>query len=115
MALRDSADSHQVAPKARSGRFREVPTAGEQLETRVLLRHIDEPGLHRIENYEQLGGYTALKRAFRDLHERGEPPARGAYAERWRQEVEPIVGAFARELEPARLDLLRRAVAGGLR
>jgi NADH-quinone oxidoreductase subunit F len=66
MALRDSADSHQVAPKARSGRFREVPTAGEQLETRVLLRHIDEPGLHRIEIYEQLGGYTALKRAFRD-------------------------------------------------
>jgi NADH-quinone oxidoreductase subunit F len=55
-----------VAPKARSGRFREVPTAGEQLETRVLLRHIDEPGLHRIEIYEQLGGYTALKRAFRD-------------------------------------------------
>ena len=66
MALRDSADSHQVAPEARSGRFREVPTAGEQLETRVLLRHIDEPGLHRIETYEQLGGYTALKRAFRD-------------------------------------------------
>jgi NADH-quinone oxidoreductase subunit F len=66
MTLRDSADSHQVAPEARSGRFREVPTAGEQLETRVLLRHIDEPGLHRIEIYEQLGGYTALKRAFRD-------------------------------------------------
>src|SRR6188508_3457043 len=66
MTLRDSADSHQVAPEARSGRFREVPTAGEQLETRVLLRHIDEPGLHRIETYEQLGGYTALKRAFRD-------------------------------------------------
>ncbi|HEU4802065.1 MAG TPA: NADH-quinone oxidoreductase subunit NuoF [Solirubrobacterales bacterium] len=43
-----------------------MPTAGEQLETRVLLRHIDEPGLHRIEIYEQLGGYTALKRAFRD-------------------------------------------------
>ena len=38
----------------------------EGLETRVLLRHSDEPGLHGIETYEQLGGYTALKRAFRD-------------------------------------------------
>ena len=38
----------------------------EGLETRVLFRHIDEPGLHSIKTYEGLGGYTALKRAFRD-------------------------------------------------
>ena len=38
----------------------------EGLETRVLFRHIDEPGLHSIETYERLGGYTALKAAFRD-------------------------------------------------
>ena len=35
-------------------------------ETRVLFRHIDEPGLASIETYERLGGYTALKRAFRE-------------------------------------------------
>jgi len=43
-----------------------VNSLSEGLETRVLLRHSDEPGLHGIETYEQLGGYTALKRAFRD-------------------------------------------------
>ena len=36
-------------------------------ETRVLFRHIDEPGLHEIATYERLGGYTALKRAFREI------------------------------------------------
>jgi NADH-quinone oxidoreductase subunit F len=35
-------------------------------ETRVLFRHIDEPGLASIETYERLGGYTALKKAFRE-------------------------------------------------
>ncbi len=39
---------------------------GEARETRVLFRHIDEPGLASIETYERLGGYTALKKAFRD-------------------------------------------------
>ncbi len=38
----------------------------EALETRVLFRHIDEPGLHSIETYERLGGYAALKHAFRE-------------------------------------------------
>jgi NADH-quinone oxidoreductase subunit F len=46
-----------------------VPTADQtpsgSLETRVLFRHIDEPGLHEIGTYERLGGYTALKTAFR--------------------------------------------------
>jgi NADH-quinone oxidoreductase subunit F len=40
-------------------------------ETRVLFRNIDEPGLASIETYERLGGYTALKKAFRE-HEPGE-------------------------------------------
>jgi NADH-quinone oxidoreductase subunit F len=33
-------------------------------ETRLLFRHIDEPGLNTIEVYERLGGYRTLKRAF---------------------------------------------------
>jgi NADH-quinone oxidoreductase subunit F len=43
-----------------------VEAATKSFETRVLFRHIDEPGLHTIETYERLGGYTALKTAFRD-------------------------------------------------
>jgi NADH-quinone oxidoreductase subunit F len=36
-------------------------------ETRLLFRHIDEPGLATIDGYRRLGGYTALRRAFCDL------------------------------------------------
>jgi NADH-quinone oxidoreductase subunit F len=36
-------------------------------ETRVLFRHIDEPGLATIEVYRRLGGYRALERAFREI------------------------------------------------
>ena len=36
-------------------------------ETRVLFRHIDEPGLATIDGYRRLGGYTALRRAFTEL------------------------------------------------
>ncbi len=36
-------------------------------ETRLLFRHIDEPGLASIEVYERLGGYRALKRALHEL------------------------------------------------
>ncbi len=36
-------------------------------ETRVLFRHIDEPGLASIETYRRLGGYRALERAVREL------------------------------------------------
>ena len=43
-----------------------MEAATQSFETRVLFRHIDEPGLHTIETYERLGGYTALKTAFRD-------------------------------------------------
>ncbi len=39
----------------------------EARETRVLFRHIDEPGLASIETFERLGGYRALKRAFKEL------------------------------------------------
>jgi NADH-quinone oxidoreductase subunit F len=39
----------------------------EARETRVLFRHIDEPGLASIETYERLGGYVALKRALREI------------------------------------------------
>ncbi len=39
----------------------------EARETRILFRHIDEPGLTSIETYERLGGYGALKRAFREI------------------------------------------------
>ena len=39
----------------------------EALETRVLFRHIDEPGLRSIETYERLGGYAALKHAFKEI------------------------------------------------
>ncbi|MCB0876327.1 MAG: NADH-quinone oxidoreductase subunit NuoF [Solirubrobacterales bacterium] len=41
-------------------------TVSEGLETRVLFRHIDEPGLHEIGTYERLGGYTALRAAFKE-------------------------------------------------
>ncbi len=41
--------------------------AAQARETRVLFEHIDEPGLTSIETYERLGGYTALKRAFREI------------------------------------------------
>jgi NADH-quinone oxidoreductase subunit F len=36
-------------------------------ETRVLLEHIDEPDLHRLEVYERLGGYGALRKALFDM------------------------------------------------
>jgi NADH-quinone oxidoreductase subunit F len=37
------------------------------LETRILLRHADEPDLGRLEVYRRFGGYEALERAFREL------------------------------------------------
>jgi NADH-quinone oxidoreductase subunit F len=36
-------------------------------ETRVLFRDIDEPGLRSMDTYRQLGGYTAIEKAFRRL------------------------------------------------
>ena len=36
-------------------------------ETRVLLEHIDEPGLNRIEVYERLGGYGPLRKALLEM------------------------------------------------
>jgi NADH-quinone oxidoreductase subunit F len=36
-------------------------------ETRVLFRHIDEPGLRSVETYRRIGGYRALERAFKEL------------------------------------------------
>jgi NADH-quinone oxidoreductase subunit F len=36
-------------------------------ETRLLFRHIDEPGLDTIEVYRRLGGYRTLERAYREM------------------------------------------------
>ena len=36
-------------------------------ETRLLFRHVDEPGLNTIDVYKRFGGYPALERAFREL------------------------------------------------
>ncbi len=36
-------------------------------ETRLLFRHIDEPGLAGIDTYRRLGGYTAIEKAFRRM------------------------------------------------
>ena len=36
-------------------------------ETRVLFKDLDEPNLATLEVYERRGGYTALKKAFRDI------------------------------------------------
>ncbi|MGH2714839.1 MAG: NADH-quinone oxidoreductase subunit NuoF [Thermoleophilaceae bacterium] len=36
-------------------------------ETRVLLAHIDEPGLHTLEVYERLGGYAPMRKALLEL------------------------------------------------
>ena len=36
-------------------------------ETRMLFRHIDEPGLASIETYRRLGGYRALERALKEI------------------------------------------------
>ncbi len=36
-------------------------------ETRLLFRHIDEPGLASIDTYRRLGGYRGLERSFREL------------------------------------------------
>jgi NADH-quinone oxidoreductase subunit F len=36
-------------------------------ETRLLFRHIDEPGLATVDVYRRLGGYRALERTFREL------------------------------------------------
>jgi NADH-quinone oxidoreductase subunit F len=33
----------------------------------ILFRHIDEPGLRRIETYERLGGYRGLRKAFTEM------------------------------------------------
>ena len=33
----------------------------------ILFKHIDEPGLHRMEVYERLGGYRALRRALTEM------------------------------------------------
>jgi NADH-quinone oxidoreductase subunit F len=37
------------------------------VETRLLLRHADEPDINRLEVYRRFGGYEALERAFREL------------------------------------------------
>src|SRR5215208_2262577 len=36
-------------------------------QTRMLFRHIDEPGLASIETYRRFGGYRALERAVKDI------------------------------------------------
>jgi NADH-quinone oxidoreductase subunit F len=36
-------------------------------ETRMLFRHIDEPGLNTIDVYRRFGGYSALQRAFGEM------------------------------------------------
>lgn len=36
-------------------------------ETRMLYRHIDEPGLASIETYRRLGGYQAIEKAYRSM------------------------------------------------
>src|SRR5438046_2642648 len=36
-------------------------------QTRVLFRHVDEPGLASIETYRRLGGYRSLERAVKEL------------------------------------------------
>src|SRR5436190_131043 len=36
-------------------------------QTRMLFRHIDEPGLASIDTYRRLGGYRALEKALRDI------------------------------------------------
>jgi NADH-quinone oxidoreductase subunit F len=36
-------------------------------ETRLLFRHVDEPGLNTLEVYKRLGGYQAMERAYHDL------------------------------------------------
>jgi NADH-quinone oxidoreductase subunit F len=52
-------------------------------ETRILLKHIDEPNLHTIEVYERLDGYKAMRKALLDmdpeavLHELEESGLRG--------------------------------------
>src|SRR5688500_19524531 len=38
-------------------------------ETRILLEHIDEPGLASIDVYERLGGYSRLRRGLIELEE----------------------------------------------
>ena len=58
---------HARAARTASGRLPPVEAATQPHETRVLFKDIDEPGLTSIETYERRGGYTALKRAFRDI------------------------------------------------
>jgi NADH-quinone oxidoreductase subunit F len=36
-------------------------------ETRILFRHVDEPGLASINTYRRLGGYTAIERAYQRM------------------------------------------------
>ena len=37
------------------------------LETRILLRHAEDPGLNTIDVYRRFGGYEALERAYREM------------------------------------------------
>jgi NADH-quinone oxidoreductase subunit F len=36
-------------------------------ETRLLFRHLDEPGLASIDKYRELGGYKAIEKAFKEM------------------------------------------------
>jgi len=38
-------------------------------QTRMLFRHVDEPDLHKIEKYRELGGYTAIEKAYRKMEQ----------------------------------------------
>ncbi len=38
-------------------------------ETRLLFRHIDEPGLTGIDTYRRLGGYRAIEKAYREMEQ----------------------------------------------
>ncbi|MGH2924298.1 MAG: NADH-quinone oxidoreductase subunit NuoF, partial [Solirubrobacterales bacterium] len=41
--------------------------AAAAAETRVLFRNIDEPDLASIRTYKRLGGYEAIRKAFREM------------------------------------------------
>jgi NADH-quinone oxidoreductase subunit F len=46
----------------------EQPAGGDRMpETRMLFRHIDEPGLASMETYRRLGGYSSLERAVKEI------------------------------------------------
>jgi NADH-quinone oxidoreductase subunit F len=48
-------------------RERERSTRAEAGETRLLFRHIDEPGLASIDTYRRFGGYRALEKAVKEM------------------------------------------------